>query len=57
MCRPVACKICGKTTWAGCGAHVDQIMASVPKNQRCTCTPEEKAAARGGGFFSKLFGH
>ena len=29
MCRPVKCKTCGKTTWAGCGQHVDQVKASV----------------------------
>lgn len=23
MCRPVTCKTCGKTTWAGCGQHSD----------------------------------
>ncbi len=42
MCRAVQCKTCGKTTWAGCGQHVDQVMAGVPKNQRCTC---DRAAA------------
>jgi hypothetical protein len=24
MCRAATCKKCGKTTWAGCGQHVDQ---------------------------------
>ena len=27
MCRPVRCNVCGKTTWAGCGEHVDQVKA------------------------------
>jgi hypothetical protein len=35
MCRAVNCKICGKTTWAGCGQHVDQVMAKVPADRRC----------------------
>lgn len=35
MCRPVTCKICSKTTWAGCGEHVDQVKASVPADQWC----------------------
>jgi len=35
MCRPVTCKICGKTTWAGCGRHVDQVMDRVPRADRC----------------------
>lgn len=55
MCRPVGCRACGNTTWAGCGMHVDQVMRTVPKDQRCRCTAEEKAAARG-GLFSRMFG-
>ncbi|WP_199189066.1 hypothetical protein [Corynebacterium sp. 13CS0277] len=51
MCRPVTCKKCGKTTWAGCGQHVDAVMANVPKNQQCTCPREQS-----GGFLGKLFG-
>lgn len=35
MCRAVTCKKCSKTTWAGCGQHVDQVLGSVPKSQRC----------------------
>lgn len=41
MCRPVTCNKCGKTTWAGCGQHVDQVKASVPANQWCTCERTE----------------
>lgn len=64
MCRAVKCGKCGLTTWAGCGAHVAQVMAGVPQDKRCTC--QEKAAsgvdakAQGapssGGFLSGLFG-
>lgn len=35
MCRAVTCKTCGKTTWAGCGQHVDQVMRNVAKADRC----------------------
>jgi hypothetical protein len=35
MCRPVRCKTCGKTTWAGCGQHIDQVKATVPAAQWC----------------------
>lgn len=35
MCRPVACKTCGKTTWAGCGQHISKVKASVPAGQWC----------------------
>lgn len=52
MCRAVSCPTCGKTTWAGCGQHVDQVMSGVPAAQRCTC-PREK---QGGGLLSRLLG-
>lgn len=55
MCRAVRCKTCGKTTWAGCGQHVDQVMARVPRADRCAGHPREERAS--GGFLSKLFGH
>lgn len=51
MCRPVVCKKCNKTTWAGCGMHVDQVMANVPKDLQCTCSRESD-----GGFLGKLLG-
>ena len=56
MCRPATCKVCGKTTWAGCGQHVDQVMASVPRTDRCPGhSAQEKAAAGSGSFLSRLF--
>lgn len=54
MCQPATCRTCGKTTWKGCGQHVDQVMRGVPKNQRCACSPADRKT--GGGFLSKLFG-
>ena len=30
MCRAVECSACGKTTWSGCGQHVEQVMRDVP---------------------------
>lgn len=53
MCRPVVCKTCGKTTWAGCGMHVNQVLAGVPASDRCQGHPE---AERQGGFWSRLLG-
>ena len=35
MCRRVTCNECGKATYAGCGAHVEQVLAGVPQEQRC----------------------
>lgn len=58
MCRPVTCKVCGKTTWAGCGQHVAQVKASVPKAEWCggKHTQAEIDAAKPKGFFARLFG-
>lgn len=63
MCRPVNCKVCGKTTWAGCGQHIDAVKATVPASQWCggQHSQAEKDAAKAsgaqsGGFFSSLFG-
>ncbi|HEX6055016.1 MAG TPA: hypothetical protein VFY98_04320 [Intrasporangium sp.] len=55
MCRPANCRTCGKTTWAGCGQHVDQVMRNVPQARRCPGHPKD-ATAPTGGFFGKLFG-
>lgn len=35
MCYAVTCNTCGRTTWAGCGRHADQVLAEVPRAQRC----------------------
>lgn len=40
MCRPVECRVCHKTTWAGCGQHVDAVKKSVPAAQWCDGHPE-----------------
>ena len=53
MCSPATCKRCGKTTWTGCGQHVDQVMKNVPKSQQCTCEASTEPA--GQGWFSSLF--
>ena len=29
MCYPVSCDTCGKTTWAGCGEHIDAALAAI----------------------------
>ncbi|MDQ2756572.1 MAG: hypothetical protein M3Y71_08410 [Actinomycetota bacterium] len=56
MCRPVNCKTCGKTTWAGCGQHVDQVMAGVPKSNRCPGHQAEASTTTGRSIFSRMFG-
>ena len=55
----ITCKTCGKTTWAGCGQHVDQVKAAVPASNWCNGqhTPAERAAAgTDRGFLSRLLG-
>ena len=37
MCQPVRCDICNKTTWAGCGEHIEDALYGVPEADRCTC--------------------
>ena len=54
MCRAVTCKECSKTTWAGCGQHVDQVMRGVPASRRCPGHEQEESERK--GFFAKLFG-
>lgn len=54
MCRAVTCKVCGKTTWAGCGQHVEQVRRSVPADQWCPGhSAAEKPAKRS---FGSIFG-
>ena len=55
MCRPANCRTCGKTTWAGCGEHVDQVMRGVPTSDRCPGHLKDQNA-EGGSFLSRLFG-
>lgn len=61
MCRRVTCPTCGKPSWAGCGAHVEQVLGAVPRDQRCRCRetgasadPAEKTSLL--GLFGSLFG-
>lgn len=37
MCKKVTCDNCGKPTWAGCGEHIEEALAGVPTEDRCTC--------------------
>lgn len=53
MCRSVRCKTCGKTTWAGCGQHINSVKASVPADQWC---PGHERSERTGVFGRLSFG-
>ncbi len=51
MCHAVTCKTCGKATWAGCGRHVEQALAGVPRR-----TVPRPRPAREPGLLRRLFG-
>lgn len=40
MCRRIECSKCGRPTYAGCGAHVEQVLGNVPAADRCRCREE-----------------
>jgi hypothetical protein len=46
MCRKVTCKRCGKASWAGCGAHVEQVLRGVPIADRCQGHQDEPTPRR-----------
>ncbi len=48
MCRAVTCRKCGKTTWAGCGQHVDSVLAGVPAADLCRCATTARALPKPG---------
>lgn len=54
MCRATTCRTCGKTSWAGCGRHVDQVMRGVPAAQRCPGHDNGTATAAP-GLLARLF--
>ncbi len=59
MCQRVRCKQCGKPTWTGCGAHIEQTLAGVPPEARCQCRAKGPSAAEAQGPAGKprrLFG-
>ena len=49
MCRRVDCSSCGKPTYAGCGAHIEQVLGNVAPASRCRCREDEAAARAAGG--------
>jgi hypothetical protein len=67
MCRRASCPACGRPTFTGCGAHIEQVLGEVPVAQRCTCrswssAPAAKASAAAapapaaGSWWSRLLG-
>ena len=57
MCRRVDCAACGRPTFAGCGAHVEQVLAGVPASERCRCgsrKPRPEATKGREGILGRL---
>jgi hypothetical protein len=55
MCSRITCNQCGKATWTGCGQHIDQALAGVAKDQRCTCDEGAGSADTHKSLFSSIF--
>jgi hypothetical protein len=51
MCQPVKCDTCGKTTWSGCGRHVEQVRLAVPAGEWC---PGHNKQRRRSGVLSRV---
>lgn len=47
MCQRVSCPKCSRPTYAGCGAHVEQVLGDVPRTARCTCRETATTPAHG----------
>ncbi len=57
MCRRVVCRTCGRPSHAGCGMHVEQVLAGVPKSHRCDCGKHAgKDTGKAAGWLGRLFG-
>jgi hypothetical protein len=55
MCSPASCRVCGKTTWSGCGRHVERAMRDVPESRRCQ-GHQEQPTETGRTFLDRLRG-
>jgi hypothetical protein len=52
MCRVITCSQCQRPTWAGCGAHVEQVLGHVPAADRCQC--RTAAGGESGGKLGRM---
>jgi hypothetical protein len=53
MCRAVTSKNCGKPSWKGCGAHIEQVLGDVQPDQRCRCRQVPTPIAKRKSWFSR----
>jgi len=47
MCRRVECRTCQRPTYAGCGAHIEQVLGDVEPSARCQCASRQEAPRNG----------
>lgn len=53
MCRRVSCSKCGRPTYSGCGAHVEQVLGDVRPADRCRCREAKEPKHNEGGAGSE----
>ncbi len=46
MCFPIKCRVCGKTTWGGCGEHIDAVRTATAPDQWCPGHDEDRISNR-----------
>lgn len=56
MCRRVTCSTCGKPDWAGCGAHIEQVLGNVPQADRCHCRSDGAGKKAAPGLLETVSG-
>jgi hypothetical protein len=60
MCRRITCEQCRKPSYAGCGAHIEQVLGDVPRAERCRCreqpTPAKDSQVKAPSLRERLFG-
>ncbi len=54
MCRRVTCKSCGKPSYAGCGMHIESVLADVPQGDRCTCRDTAPRSGKASSWWQRL---
>jgi hypothetical protein len=53
VCRAATCRRCGLPTWKGCGAHVEQVLRSIPPAERCPGHGHETTKVKRKSWFSR----
>jgi hypothetical protein len=48
MCRRVQCERCHKSTYDGCGKHIEQVLRGILEADRCMCKQHAQLVGQGG---------